>query len=507
MPPLKPPMTLENRCLQAVDTLLHQICLSWIREMYAAAQTDSESYMHRTQFVLSQCEKLREVLLEVTKSVLNQFIPKLAGTFLDIITNYDDSLRALQPRFWDEDRHNIVSAAILRSVLNYTTEYYDTHAINSSFAQSLVIQTLDSVPGLLDFNLDTGTQIQNSSLLASKIHHLKLLRTFRYFYDCTDEVIEQLRLHCPQLRKINVTGSYGVTDASVRHLMQLRELRSVRVCHTSISEEHYGLLLPELPHIKDITFWKPESNLLDHIAVENLDTISHVIGYIEDINMVTQKCPNMTYLDLYSIPDDLSPLRVLTALDSLQISNAHYGTCNLTNVLRGIGHRLRYLRLYKVRYANLQDIVTLCPCLEILTLWECIFSPLNQNTRIDPQLPHFRSVITLKIRKKFRGQISYNYLLYYVRLKTIILDGVNIFTMDVMREALRRGTFTHLEHFYILETSHGVLTIEAVDLLIEHCSYLKGLGYLGRCPCIDQNSIQQLKSRILERNFDLEIED
>lgn len=506
MPPLKTPMALEEHCLHKVVRPLKELCLSWIGEMYDAAKTDSESYMHKTQFVLSRCDEVREILLHLTKPVLNLFIPKLARTFIDMITEYDGILRALEPRFWDEERHNVVTEAMLRSLLSSSIESYDTDAITSSFAQSLVIQTLDSVPRLLSFNLDTLIQNENSSLLASKIHHLKFLRKFMYFYDCTDQVIEQLRLHCTQLRTINVTGSRGVTDASVGHLMQLRELRYVCLFRTRISNEGYGLLLSELPQIRDI-FWEPQRNILDHIAVENLNTILYFTGYVEDVNMLTQKCPNLTYLDLDTIPDDLSPLTVLTALDTLLISYGHYGACNLMNVLRGIGHRLATLRLSNVHSVNLRDIVTLCPCLESLTLWDCRFSSLNPSTRIDPHLPHFRSVITLSIGKNFRDRFSYKFLLYYVRLKTIILRGVNIFTMGVMRDALRRGTFTHIENFDIQETGRGALTIEAVDLLIEHCSYLKILGYLGQCPRINPRLIRQLKSRILQRNFDLEIRD
>jgi hypothetical protein len=287
--------------------------------------------------------------------------------------------------------------------------------------------------------------------------------------------------------------------------MQLRQLRSVALEHTGVSDEHYGLLLSELPQITDIRFWEPESNILDHITVENVDTISHVSGYVDNISMLTQKCPNITNLDLYTISGDLSHLTALTSLHSLEIAIGHYGTCNLKIVLRGIGHRLTNLSLSKIRNVNLQDIVTLCPGLEILALSECLFLPLNPNTELDPRLPHFRSVITLQIEKHFSDQIAYKYLPYYKSLKTIALHAVNIFTVDVMRDALRKGTFTHLENFHIRETGHGALDIEAVELLINNCRPLKSLGFLGSCPRFNPALIRELKRRILRRNLDLEI--
>jgi hypothetical protein len=265
------------------------------------------------------------------------------------------------------------------------------------------------------------------------------------------------------------------------------------------------LLLSELPKITDIRFWKPEIEVLNHITVETLATISHVRGYVKDIDMLTQKCPNITHLEVYNIPGDLSSLTVLTSLHSLEIAKGHYGLSNLNAVLTGIGHRLTSLTLILIVNVNLQEIVTLCPRLQILVLRKCRFLPLNADIPVHPQLPHFRSVINLNIEKISGDEIAYTYLRYYMSLKNIILCGINIFTVDAMRDTLRRGTFTYLENFYIQETGHGALTIEAVDLLIEHCSYLKKLAYLGSCPLLNPDLIIQLKNRILLRNLDLEI--
>jgi hypothetical protein len=506
MPQLKQPMTMQDRLLQEVVTLLRRICESWTVKLYAAAQCDRESFVRRTHIVLYQCDRVREILVDLTKPVLDKFIPKLARTFLDNIVGYDLSVRILEHRFWNGERHNIVCTAMLRSVLSRSTDFYDTQHIHSSFAQSLVMQTLDSVPRLLRFDLDVETQIDNSALLACEIHHLKKLRIFQYLYHCTDEVIEELALNCRHLRKITFTSSQGVTDASVQHLLQLRELRIVGLEHTRISHERYGLLLSGLPRITDIRFWEPASNILDHITVEKLDTISHVRGYAEDMNMLTRKCPNITHLDLCQIPGDLLHLSLLTALRSLTISNGHYGSSHLNAVLWDIGYRLTSLSLNNIRAVNLEDIVIMCPSLENLILWKCLFLTEIPNTRFDPDLPHFRSVITLEIKERFTDQIGYKYVQYYRRLKTISLPGVNFYTLDVMRDTLRRGTFTYLENFHIIEREEGALTMEAIELLIENCPYLKSIQFLITCPHLNPGLIRELKTRILRRNLDLEIE-
>jgi hypothetical protein len=84
---------------------------------------------------------------------------------------------------------------------------------------------------------------------------------------------------------------------------------------------------------------------------------------------------------------------------------------------------------------------------------------------------------------------------------------VEIFTDDFVRDAVRRGTFRNLECFHIQETGYGNLTMEAVELLIEHCEHLKSLGFLETWNQFNPGLIKDLKQGILLRNFDLEIID
>jgi hypothetical protein len=282
---------------------------------------------------------------------------------------------------------------MLRSVLTSCTKTYDTQDISSSFAQSLVIQTLDSVPKLTTFCLDTETKIDHSALLASMIRHLPNSKKFQYEYHYTDELIEQLRLHCRYLRKVSFKKSTRVTDASAQHLMQLRELVFVHLDLTRFTFQSYGLLLSELPKISNIVFWQPYSNFLDYIAIESLNTILYVSGYVRDFNILTQKCPNITHLNMYWCIADLTSLTDLTSLRSLRIARGSYISANLKAALQGIGHRLTELSLNQVRKVNLVDIVTLCSCLEYLVLERCKFIQFHSNIPLDPELPHFKSLI------------------------------------------------------------------------------------------------------------------
>jgi hypothetical protein len=104
-----------------------------------------------------------------------------------------------------------------------------------------------------------------------------------------------------------------------------------------------------------------------------------------------------------------------------------------------------------------------------------------------------------------RDEDGHDYVGYYINMGKINLNSVNIFTEEFVREILRRGTLANLEEFYICETRDGAFTFETAKLLIGHCSYLRKLGYLVRCPRFTPDLIHQLENENLQQHFDLEI--
>jgi hypothetical protein len=265
------------------------------------------------------------------------------------------------------------------------------------------------------------------------------------------------------------------------------------------------LLLSQLPQIKNIEFRVCERNILGHIAVEKLDRISNVRGCVRDINMLSGRCRNITNLKLGTVTVDLSGLTTLTALSTLRVSVGDHATSNLNSVLTAIGPRLTDLTLNLSTHVNLQDIAMLCPSLKILCLLMCSFLPLNPDAPLDPQLPHFRNLISLHIIKRNGDETNYNYIRHYVSLKTIRLYWINIFTVEFMRDVLNSGTFAHLEEFDIFEYENGVLTMEALELLIQRCPHLKSIKFAVTCFRITRRFIQEVKRRVSVRNLHLEI--
>jgi hypothetical protein len=453
--------------------------------------------------VFRESREIQRSLSELPCSLQEMMSPQLTRKFADLITKYDSTVRKLNLRFWKKAKHDSLCLAMFRSVLTPYIYEYDNKIISDNFTEDLVIRTLVRVPALRTLRLPYvyARHRYKPALQAGMIHHLKHLQEFTYERYCTDEVIEQLAMNCSHLKKVSLYRSPGVTNAAVPRLLQLRELQFLDLVDTRIDTKHYGLLLSQLPQIKNMEFHYNDENIFDYIAVKNLDSISHVT-----ICLSHWYC-ELTDLQLNKLKVDLLGLAALTELRTLRISWLHDDTLNLKAVLTGTGAKLTDLSLESCRNVNLQDIVTLCPSLKILAVVNSSCLPLNPDAPLDPRLPHFRNLISLSIIRVDGGETMLNSIRYYVSLKRFLFSDVDIFTVEFMREVLNSGVFANLEVFEILQNEPGALPMEAVELLIERCSHLKIIRGLGTCKQIKSSFILELKYRLLVRNLDLEMKD
>jgi hypothetical protein len=124
---------------------------------------------------------------------------------------------------------------------------------------------------------------------------LEVLAGIEYDRYCTDEVVMQLGLNCPELTKVSFLSSNGVTNDCVPHLLRLSKLQFLNLRGTQIDCTHYGLLLIELPNIADIRFANKRVDVLRNITLETLDTITYVYGIVSDITVQIEKCPKTNF--------------------------------------------------------------------------------------------------------------------------------------------------------------------------------------------------------------------
>jgi hypothetical protein len=410
----------------------------------------------------------------------------------------------LNPTDLVAEEHNKLCVLMFRSVLTPCLYEYEPEILSQCFTQDLVVKTLDSVPRLRTLCLTKVSYIDGSAQLATSIHHLGDLQVFNYRIHCTDEVVRQLGLNCPHLTEVSFLDSLGVTNDCVPHLLQLRELKFLNFSGTQIDSKHYGLLLSQLRNIADIRF-KNREDVLHHIAPETLDTIIHVYDIADDINMQIRKFPKTTNLHVFETEVDLSGVTAWTELRVLQISYADCLTVNMNATLTGIGHKLTELILLSISNLNLQDIITLCKSLKSLVVSMCSILPLNADTPLNPQSSHFRNLKYLRIHRHSDDRTDYSYVRYYVNLEKVDLYRVGIFSVEFMREVLRRGTLANLKTCYIQEPEAESMTFEVLQLLIQHCSHLKLFGFTSRIRGLNPDNIQELKREMLVGNFDIDI--
>jgi hypothetical protein len=469
-----------------------------------AMDIGKEAYMSVSEKVLEDCDAVRVELSTKPPGILKLLCSSLAEGFLKLIADYEYSAVNLRQFLWDSRRHVSVCTTAFRCVLSRFIERFDILSTSNMFEQLIILQNLDCVPQLMELSVSNLNVVDNSKLLASAIRHLKHLQIFKYRTYCSDEVILELRLHCPRLKEVDVSHSVNVTNASAVNLIHFTELKLLNLEGTQIDDENYGVIISKLPNISNVSFCENENSVLFHTRVKILDTITHIRGSFHDIDTVSRMCPNTTNITLTSKLKDLSRLTAFNTLRALEISHIRSDGSELKAILRDIGHRLKDLTFFECSGVNLQDIVTICPSLVKLSLTKCSFLPFNST--FSPQLPHFRNLINLEIEDHYREPIDFRYIRYYNSLQTIQLSMISIFTVELVKDIIDLGTFKQLEEFRVEECLPGALTVEALQLLIRHCPLLKRLEGLAIWPLFPKYLIDEMKHQLLKQNVDLVIE-
>ena len=259
----KQPLTLTEISMRRERETLNNVLANWIRMLLLAGNVGIWSYCQQVKKVRNECKTVNKYLASLPKPILDDLIPPLVADFLNKISSYHKNFLVLKRiRKHSETKQDAVCTEMLNCLLGPFTREYNT-GVMSSCEQRLIIQTFHSTPNLNILVFGTAPQIDNSALLAINIHHLKHLVSFQYNYRCTDQVIQQLALHCSKLRKINVSNSHAVTDVSVQHLLKLKDLRDLDLTGTSVTKRKYRLLLSGLP---SITNFKYSSAICDGLS-------------------------------------------------------------------------------------------------------------------------------------------------------------------------------------------------------------------------------------------------
>jgi hypothetical protein len=118
---------------------------------------------------------------------------------------------------------------------------------------------------------------------------------------------------------------------------------------------------------------------------------------------------------------------------------------------------------------------------------------------LDPQLPHFRKLINLKICDLDSYGNYFFHLPYDVNVKTVDLM-LKVEFDRLVREILNLGTYKQLELLRVQETTPRLINRKALELLIGHCPLLKRIEVQGNA---DADDFGELKRQMSLQNFDL----
>jgi hypothetical protein len=477
--------------------------------LYSAHQSDDEAYSLAERRISGECREMKEEISTLPPGVLRVLSPRLATEFAKLLSRRQFKAASTVYKFWSEGRYVSACKVVFRCVLNRYIQRFEDHNRSDWFAQTIIIKNLDSVPGLVELSIKPSFIERQPSLLTTMIHHLTNLTNLQMFECpayCTDEIVLKLRLHCPKLTHADFEHSKQVTNSSVEHLMELKKLKFLNLKQTKIDDEHYGLLLSNLPQIANVSFLKVGDAILANITAEQLDTITHISGSFQNIHDLTQKFPNTTNISLYCNYSRMTGLTGFRALRVLEFFDLFYGPSAVSAVLHDVGHRLTDLKLCMVTDLNLHEIVTLCPSLKNLSMVSCSESDSNHNTPFDTQLPHFRNVINLKIKHYVARTIASRFIRNYINVKTIYFKEFCVFTGEFVTDIIKLGTLTQLEVLHVEECWPGALTMEVLELLIQHCPLLNRIEGLRKCPRINRLHIRNLKAKLSKQNIDLLIQ-
>jgi hypothetical protein len=313
--------------------------------LYSAHQSGDEAYS------LAECCEMEEEISILPPTLLRVLSPRLAAEYVKFLSRSQLSIASTMKKDWRGAIHWPACKVIFRSVLNRFIQSFDTDTTSNWFGQFVILENLDSVPHLVELAVAHYHTFDRSQLLASMIHHLSNLRTFKCPKYCNDEIILQLRLHCPNFTHVDFAFSRKV-NTSAEHLMELKKLNFLDLRQTKIDVKHYGLILLHLSHIANVRYNIFGDDILAHITVEKLDSITHISGSFQNFHALSQKLANTTNIFLYRIYTKLTGLTAFSALDVLEIFGLPHDKSEMSAVLLNIGSRLNDLKLDKVTEIN-----------------------------------------------------------------------------------------------------------------------------------------------------------
>jgi hypothetical protein len=508
MPNRNQPHLLSEISMMKVRDIISRVALRWIEGLQRAIQMGPETWYQRLECVQQESHELRAVLTEIPNTLAEQMIRYLVKRFSQLISRYYFNIRPKSVRTELLDKSNTVCLSIIRVILLPCIRKFDIIDITCCYTQSLFFQSIFCFSKITCLKISIKTHTDVSSSLVRNISYLSSLIEFEYVFDCTDELIKEMSLHCGRMKKLRLRYCYRVSAECVTHLINLKELKTVDLTGTSVTDDGYAMLLQGLPKLIHVVWGSTLDEVLEKVTKERTEKVMCCHSFINSAALLVQKCPNIRILTLLQV-EDLTPLRELTQLVRLNIRDFDYAKSNATTVLQAIGHRLEEVTLNQVSKLSIEDVISYCTAAETLNLIHCKFSAIKDFTKVFcPTLPHFQSVKNLQWVRNKGDEYYVRHWKLYVNIEIFIAKNIKALNDDVVRDALLsplavRG-FKKLQVFDA--KACGYLSMTTVQLLVEHCDILDYIGEMRYWQGVSIIDVALFKRYSKERNIAVELQ-
>ena len=251
------------------------------------------------------------------------------------------------------------------SCFHYNQDYEGQ--LSSSYIRMFMRRYLNNLlPRLRNIRVLKLRTVQfDSELLANSDVCLHNLEEFAYNF-CTDNMLQILSSKSSKLKVLDIRESREVTNDSVQHILKFRELNSLKINNTKITESGVTRIMKGFP--QEFFNFRAEKRQLDLTEFKSTFTAVH-------IDLVPQSFKNLVTLEIFLAEEcNLAPLGSLSQLRNLAL--CRYGFPNIPDfhfsyavpLLKDIGSQLESLKIVNLNGTKLGIIAATCPYLSTLSL-------------------------------------------------------------------------------------------------------------------------------------------
>jgi hypothetical protein len=344
--------------------------------------------------------------------------------------------------------HEVVKALLLPEL----TELFITW--RWKYISEFVILEMSKLSKLKTFKLPVNVEFiekakTDSMQLAVKeqLHSLSNLQAFIFHHYCTDDTIRTLCDSCTLLNCLDIYLSSTVTDASVQHIMKLKQLQELDVTETDISDEGRVRLLTGL-----------SQNGARPLRSYRTYSLTN-----PEISVLSTHFPGLREFSASLIREDLS-VRDFRRFRNLEVCHIYsYGEFTYGDVFEYIGSRLMKLSFVGPS-VNITDIIKNCPNLKSLVLKA-------DHLRIDNvHLPGLFSLQHLTFRTRDSPGAT-ALLCQCQNLTSLQLCAQQVFFFAFLKDAMMKNKLANLQDLCVGSLNENVPP-EAVALLTQYSAKL-----------------------------------